>query len=279
MALTRLRGQPVGGSRLRLLGVPEGLEVETYRRQAAAVVGRRIVEVDAPDDWFLKGVDRTLLVPALVGRRVDGVRRIGKLLIVDLDDGARLGLRFGMTGRLLVDGSAAIDRLLYSSGRDDPVWERFRLRFAGGGDLRMRDPRRLGGVELDPDETQLGPDALTLTLPELEAALATSTTAIKARLLDQRRIAGIGNLLADEILWRAGIDPTRPARSLTGDETKSLHEAIATTLPDLMGRGGSHTGDLRAAANLDGLCPLDATPLVRRQVGGRTTWSCPTHQR
>jgi formamidopyrimidine-DNA glycosylase len=259
--------------------VPELLEVETYRRQAAEVVGRTIVRVDAPDAWYLKEVDRGVLEPALLGRVVEAVRRIGKLLVLDLDDRARLGLRFGMTGRLLVDGAASIDRLLYSSGREERVWERFTLHFEDGGDLRIRDPRRLGGVELDPDEDRLGPDALTVTAPELAAALAGSTTPIKARLLDQRRIAGIGNLLADEILWRAGIDPVRPAGSLTGDETEALHGAVAETLRVLMERGGSHTGDLRAAVVEDVRCPLDGTPLVRRRIGGRTSWSCPTHQR
>jgi formamidopyrimidine-DNA glycosylase len=258
--------------------VPELLEVETYRRQADAIVGRRITGVEAPDAWYVKNVDRSVLAPALVGRRVEADRRIGKLLILDLDDGARLGLRFGMTGRLLVDGAASIERLQYASARHEPAWERFTLHFDGGGDLRMRDPRRLGGVELDPDEGRLGPDALTLTVPELEAALGRSTAPIKARLLDQGRVAGIGNLLADEILWAAGIDPARAAGSLTSDEVKALHDAIATTLRLLMDRGGSHTGDLRAAAALDGLCPRDGAALTRRRIGGRTTWSCPRHQ-
>ena len=258
--------------------MPELLEVETYRRQAAVVVGRRIVGVETPDAWYVKNVDRSVLSLALVGRRVDGARRIGKLLILDLDDGARLGLRFGMTGRLLVDGSASIQQLEYSSSRDEPAWERFTLHFDDGGDLRMRDPRRLGGVELDPDESRLGPDALTLTMPELEAALAGSTAPIKARLLDQHRIAGIGNLLADEILFHAALDPARPAKSLTPDELESLHKSILTTLPTLMSRGGSHTGDLRTAATLTALCPTDDTLLLRRRIAGRTTWSCPLHQ-
>ena len=258
--------------------VPEILEVETYRRQAEAVVGRRIVGVDAPDAWYVKNVDGDVLRAALDGRRVEAARRTGKLLVLDLDDGARLGLRFGMTGRLLVDGSASIDRLEYSSVRDEPAWERFVLRFDDGGDLRMRDPRRLGGVELDPDESRLGPDALALTAPVLGAALGRSSAPLKARLLDQSRVAGIGNLLVDEMLWRAGLDPARPAGSLTAAELEALHHHAAATLDDLMTRGGSHTGDLRAAVVADGRCPLDATPLVRRRIGGRTTWSCPTHQ-
>jgi len=258
--------------------VPEMLEVETYRRQAEAVVGRTIVGADVPDAWYVKNVDPAELVAALTGCRIEGARRIGKLLVLDLDDGSRLGLRFGMTGRLLVDGAAAIDRLEYSSARDEPAWERFTLRFEGGGDLRMRDPRRLGGVSLDPDESVLGPDALTLTVGSLAAALGRSTAPLKARLLDQARVAGIGNLLADEILWRAGFDPARHAGSLSQDELATLAEAIATTLAELDDRGGSHTGDLRAGVLADGHCPLDGTELQRRTIGGRTTWSCPKHQ-
>ncbi len=253
--------------------------METYRRQAEAVVGRRIVGVDAPDEWYVKNGVPAELGPALVGQVVVAARRIGKLLVLDLDDGTRLGLRFGMTGRLLVDGAASIEKLEYSSARDEPAWTRFTLHFDDGGDLRMRDPRRLGGVELEPEESRLGPDAATLTVEQLRGALGRSNAPIKARLLDQARVAGIGNLLADDLLWRAGIDPVRPASSLTDDEVATLRDAVVTTFRELGERGGSHMGEMRAAAALDGLCPLDGTPLLRRTVGGRTTWSCPKHQR
>ncbi len=271
--------------------MPELLEVETYRRQAARVVGRTVAAVDAPDAWFVKGSEPGEVVEAVVGRRVAAARRHGKLLVLDLAGGAdggddrgddgftRLGLRFGMTGRLIVDGRASIDRLEYSSARDVAAWDRFTLRFGDGTDLRIRDPRRLGGVSLDPDESRLGVDALTASLDEVTAALGTSTAPLKARLMDQARIAGIGNLLADEILWRAGLDPARAAGGLAGDERARLHEAIGEVLADLMARGGSHTGDVRQAAAIDGLCPRDGTPLTRRRIGGRTTVSCPRHQR
>ena len=255
------------------------LEVEAYRRQADAVVGRTIGSADLPDAWFVKGSDPAEVAAAVAGRRVEAVRRHGKLLVLDLDGGTRLGLRFGMTGRLVVDGAAAIDRLEYSSGRDEPAWDRFALRFTDGTELRLRDPRRLGGVSLDPDEGRLGVDAATLSRADLAAALGASRAPLKARLLDQARIAGIGNLLADEILWRAGLDPARPAGSLSARQLTRLHRTIGEVLADLAARGGSHTGDLRQGAALDGLCPRDGTPLVRRTVGGRTTLSCPRHQR
>src|SRR5690606_29201106 len=175
--------------------------------------------------------------------------------------------------------AAEIDRLEYASPRDDPVWDRFALHFTDGTDLRVRDPRRLGGVSLDPDEDRLGADALRITAEELRAALGASAAPLKARLLDQTRVAGIGNLLADEILWRAGLDPARPAGGLDDGEVAALHRSIREVLPELMARGGSHTGDLREAAALDGLCPRDGAPIERRRIGGRTTLSCPVHQR
>jgi len=189
-----------------------------------------------------------------------------------------LGLRFGMTGRLIVDTGATVDDLIYGSNRDVPAWDRFTLRFEGGGDLRIRDPRRLGGVLLDPDEEALGPDALRLTLRELRAALGNSTAPLKARLMDQHRVAGLGNLLTDEILWRAGLDPIREARSLDDEEVKRLHRQIRSSLERMWARGGSHTGDLQDARVRGGVCPKDGTPLLRRTIGSRTTYSCPLHQ-
>jgi formamidopyrimidine-DNA glycosylase len=259
--------------------VPEVLEVESYRRQAEAAVGRLIIGAVMPDAWYVKGGPPEEIGLAVTGRRIEAARRIGKLLVLDLDDGGRLGLRFGMTGRLLVDGLASIERLEYASAREDPLWERFALLFDDGGDLRIRDPRRLGGVQLDPDEERLGVDAFAVTRADLEVALGHSRAPIKARLLDQSRVAGIGNLLADEILWRAGIDPARPTGGLAPDELDRLHHEMAATLAELTDRGGSHTGDLRAGALLDGLCPRDGAPLQRRRIGGRTTISCPVHQR
>jgi formamidopyrimidine-DNA glycosylase len=260
--------------------VPEILEIEAYRRLAARTVGRRIAAVDTPDAWFLKGVDAATVRAALEGRTVDGVRRVGKLLLLDLHGAPTLGLRFGMTGRLVVDGVAGIDELEYGSVRDEPAWERFRLTFADGGHLAMVDARRLGGVLLDPDEGRLGADALTITTEQLAAELRRpGNAALKARLMDQARIAGLGNLLTDEILWRAGLDPARPARSLDDDAVARLRDTIVTTLQELGTRGGSHTGDLQVARVRGGTCPRDGTPLERRTIAGRTTYSCPVHQR
>lgn len=218
------------------------------------------------------------MAAALTGRRLEGARRIGKLLLVDTD-GPTLGLRFGMTGRLLVDGVPGVEELRYASVRDVPAWDRFVLAFAEGGELRMRDPRRLGGVALDPDEGALGFDAASVRPAQLQAVLAGSAAPLKARLMDQARLAGVGNLMADEVLYRAGLDPARPAGSLDPGEVRRLHRHLRGTVDDLLRRGGSHLGDLIPARGPGGMCPRDGTLLVRRTVGGRTTWSCPRHQR
>ena len=126
--------------------MPELLEAESYRRTAERALDREIVGVDAPDAWYLKrGLTAGVARSALRGRRLVRARRIGKQVLIDTSgEGPVLGLHFGMSGKLLVDGVAAIDKLEYVRGRERPSWDRFALRFADGGDLVMRDPRRLG---------------------------------------------------------------------------------------------------------------------------------------
>lgn len=255
------------------------IEVELYRQCADLAVGHRITRVEAPDSWYLKG--RTTapdLEAALLRTTVVATRRIGKLLLLDTS-GPTVGLRFGMTGRLVLGGRAPIERLEYSSGRLDPSWVRLRLRIARIGDLELVDPRRLGGVELHPDVSHLGPDALSVGLSQLRSLLAGRRAPLKAWLLDQGNLAGIGNLLADEILWRAAIDPIRPAGSLDAREVRRLHTHLHRTVRELTERGGSHTGDLQVARSRGASCPRDGAALQRRTIGGRTSYSCPVHQR
>ncbi|MDQ2726126.1 MAG: formamidopyrimidine-DNA glycosylase [Actinomycetota bacterium] len=270
--------------------MPELPEVESYRRLAEqTALGRPIVEVDAHDPWYLKGgLQADEIVDALVGRRLVGARRRGKLLLVDLDRPldldrtvdrpAVLGLRFGMSGRLVVDGTASIDRLLYSSNQPLARYDRFAVRFVDGGELRMRDPRRLGGVELDPDERRLGPDAATIGVAALRHALSGSAMPLKARLLDQARVAGVGNLIADEVLWRASLSPLRPAGGLSDAEVRRLRRHLVTGIAALIEGGGSHTGALGPHRRPGGRCPRDGADLIRSEVGGRTTWWCRRHQ-
>jgi formamidopyrimidine-DNA glycosylase len=261
--------------------VPELLEVEQARALIAArALGRVIDRVEAPDRWYLKrGLTPRGVRAALPGRALTTARRRGKQLLLDTNQGGPvLGMHLGMSGRVVIDDEAAGDPLVYASNREVTAWHRFTLHFADGGRLALRDPRRLGAVELDPDEDRFGVDALELTLPQLRSVVARSRAPVKAVLMNQARIAGLGNLLADEILWRSGIAPDRVASSLDAAEQVALHRAIRTTLRTLGRRGGSHTGDLMIARVPGGLCPRDGAPLVRRTVAGRTSYWCPVHQ-
>jgi formamidopyrimidine-DNA glycosylase len=263
--------------------VPEILEVELYRQLAEKALGRPITKVWMVDARYGRGgTTPRRLSQALVGQTFTAARRRGKLMLLDTDDGPTLGIRFGMTGGLVVDGAEALDRLLYGPGVFDEKWVRARVTFADGGHLSLHDPRRFGSLELAPDEDRLGPDALTVTLPQLRRALAVapgrSTVApLKARLLDQERLAGVGNLLVDEMLWRADLDPERRT-PLTEVELRALHKALRSTLRQLGRRGGSHMGELMEERHSGGRCPRDGAALRRATVGGRTTYWCPQHQ-
>lgn len=259
--------------------MPEGVEIEMYRLHGEAMVGETIASIVANDDWFLKGdTTEPELVDALVGATVTEARRIGKLMILDLSSGHRLGLRYGMTGRLIVGDDSAIEYLEYSSQRNEPAWDRFQMTFESGLEMRIRDPRRLGGVELDPDESKLGYDVFTITVGQLKERVLVGTMALKARLLDQSRIAGVGNLIADEVLWRTGIDPARSADSLDDNEVRRLQRNLRSVVATFLEDGGSHTGRLQPARIRGGHCPRDGAELLRREIGGRTTYSCPEHQ-
>lgn len=284
--------------------MPEGLEAEIWRSAAAGLVGRTVREV-----WVDERVAPPGLAGELIGGRLDAVERIGKILVLHLSHdhpasdprastahsrvgSRRLGLHFGMTGRLVVDGRAPIEQLTYASRRDDASWDRLRLWTTEGADgagpgdrgdvlaLRLNDPRRLGRLSLDEDLSALGPDVLAIDRAQLGVRLARRRTAVKAALLDQGVVAGLGNLTADEVLWWAGVAPRRPADTLDDDELDALHVALATRLPVMLASGGSTTGvltpDVRAACPP---CGRDGTPLRRSTVGGRTAVWCPEHQR
>lgn len=260
--------------------MPELLEIEYYRRLAERALRRTITSVSAPDAWYLKGgTDPDLLAAVLLDRRLVAARRIGKVLLVETDDAVTVGLRFGMTGVLEVDTDEGVEQLEYASRRRDPAWIRFRVGFDDGGELQVRDARRLGGVEVDPPLASLGVDAMAITPAGLTRVLERSRSPLKARLMDQHRIAGLGNLLTDEILWRARLDPAREAGGLEPRERRRLHRHLRTTLDELLDRGGSHLGDLMVGRARGGRCPRCGAALDRRTIGGRTTYSCPVEQR
>jgi len=260
--------------------MPEILEIEYYRILAQGALMREIDVVEA-DQLASKRLETGIaLADIFSGLRFTEIRRIGKLLIFDTE-GPSFGMRFGMTGGLVLDGTAAIKGLRYGPEDIEQKWIRARVRFQDGGSMELHDPRRLARVLVDPDEDALGPDALHLSLGEFRTALGArgEGPAIKARLLDQSKIAGIGNLLADEMLWRAGVSPLRGCATLSDDEIRRLHRNLKATLTQLLQRGGSHTGDHMIARHPGGSCPKDGQALFRQSVGGRTTYWCPKHQR
>ena len=182
--------------------MPEMLEAEAARVLIAErALGREIGKVHAPDSWFLKrGLTPRAARSILPGLRLTQARRRGKLLLLDTD-GPVLAMHLGMSGRVLIDGTAAGDPLLYAANGDNPAWRRFGLHFTDGGTLFLRDPRRLGAVELDPDEDRLGPDAASVKLAYVRELLGRSRAPVTALLMDQARIAGRGNLLTDAVLF------------------------------------------------------------------------------
>jgi formamidopyrimidine-DNA glycosylase len=259
------------------------LEVELYRQLADTVVGAGIDAVTVVDPHCLAGgLAPAAFERALVGRRCAATHRVGKLLML-VTDGPAVGIRFGMTGGLILDGVPAIEGLRYGPRVVAERWIRLRISFGDRGVLALHDPRRLARVVLEPDLSALGPDALTLTPAGLRSVLRGRDPgrgpSLKARLLDQARVAGIGNLLADEILWRAALSPRRPSGSLSDTELRRLHRNLTRTLGELGARGGSHTGDLMVARRPGGRCPKDGAELAVATVGGRTTYWCPAHQR
>jgi formamidopyrimidine-DNA glycosylase len=255
--------------------VPEGLEAEIWRTAMEVTVGRAIEAA-----WVDERVAAPGFVDAVTDTTIRGVRRAGKMVLVDTD-GPTIGLHFGMTGRVVIDGVAPIARLQYASGRDDPEWDRLRV-FAGAdvAAIRFNDPRRLGHVSLDPDVSALGVDFTSVTAARLGRAIAGRRSAIKTVLLDQTVVAGLGNMCADEVLWWAGIDPHRTADTLDAGELDRLAHAVRGRLPIMLRRGGSHRGTLSPAVRAEcPPCDRDGGPLRRDTIGGRTAVWCARHQR
>ncbi len=260
--------------------VPEILEVESYRRLADRTVGATIVRGWADAYTAKKLTNVGAWARGVKNLTVTGTGRRGKLLLLETN-GVRLGLRFGMTGVLLIDDDAGINGLFYGPHSFRRDWIRGGLEFGDGRKLLMHDPRRLARFEIDPDLSDLGPDALSLTKKQFDGVLAArgDGPAIKARLLDQSAVAGVGNLLGDEILYRAGIDPRTPAGLLDTQQRADLFRAFTQTMRTLQRRGGSHLGDHMEGRYPGAFCPRDGSAMLQATIGGRTTYWCSTHQR
>jgi formamidopyrimidine-DNA glycosylase len=247
--------------------VPELPEAERARQQIERALGREIVAVDDRDTYVCRPHPPGEIAAALTGRRLTRAHRRGKFLWVETDDGPDLGLHLGMAGRIAVDEEEAPRR-----------WDRFALEFADGGRMALRDKRRLGRAVIDPDFSHVGPDAAEVSRDVFRDRVGRGTTALKARLLDQGVIAGVGNLLADETLWRARLSPLRVAGELSAEELDLLRRELRAAVRDAIRNGGVHTGRFMPARERGGVCPRDGTPLERATVGGRTTYWCPSCQ-
>jgi formamidopyrimidine-DNA glycosylase len=249
--------------------LPELPEVERARAFVEEHgLGRRITGVEDGDTYVCRPHGPGEIAGALKGRSLTHACRRGKAMWFPTEgDGPELGLHLGMEGHLVVDEEP------HPRG-----WDRFALSFEDGTRLALRDKRRLGRAVLDPDLSALGPDAALVGRDAFRRRVGRGSAPIKARLLDQSVLAGVGNLLADETLWRAGIDPRRPAADLDVEDLDALRRALRAATRDAVRLGGVHTGRLMPERRRDGRCPTCGTALARSTVGGRTTFWCPRHQ-
>ncbi|GAB3407837.1 Fpg/Nei family DNA glycosylase [Flindersiella endophytica] len=265
--------------------MPELPDVEGFRRVLARNgAGKRIDDVRVLDSGVLEQVGAGRLGRELSGRTLVAPRRHGKWLLAPLRSGRRhqpdeptLVFHFGMTGSLL---SASPEEARHPHDRV--------LLELGGRELRYRDLRKLQGIRLAANDDQvagllrdLGPDANDVPAAEFRERLQAKRSALKAALMDQTVVAGLGNLLADEILWRARLRPTRRSNDLSDPELSKLHRSMRTVLRASIqaGRVPPKRGWLTARRDdSEAICPRCGTKLRRSRVAGRSTVWCPNCQ-
>jgi formamidopyrimidine-DNA glycosylase len=274
--------------------VPELPEVETVRASLEpALVGRRFERVEIRDARLTRPLDPDEVAAELQGEVVEALERRGKYLVFRFRSGRVLLVHLRMTGSFRHGRNG--------TGDDDP-YRRAVISLDNGSDISYRDVRRFGTwVLLEPGDeapylaTRLGEEPLTtsFTGATLAARLHGRRAPVKAALLDQRAAAGMGNIYADEALWRARIHPLRPAGDLGPNEVRRLHRGIndairagiarqGTTLRDYRtpdGASGSMQDELRVYGREGEPCPRCGTAIAKTRAGGRGTWYCPSCQR
>jgi formamidopyrimidine-DNA glycosylase len=248
--------------------MPELPEAERARTTLEAVLRRRIAEVDDQDTYVCRPHSPGQIADALVGHRFVTANRRGKFMWLETNHGPVLALHLGMTGHIVLDPDPA----------QQLRWDRFTIRFQDGGSFALRDKRRLGRAFLDPTLDRVGPDAAEVTRPDFRRLIGAGRAPVKARLLDQRAISGVGNLLADQMLWQARIAPTRRTGTLSEQELDRLRRELRSAVRSAIRKGGVHTGAVIAERQREGVCPRDGHPLDRGRIGGRTTYWCPECQ-
>ncbi len=228
--------------------MPELPETETIARDLdRQVTGATIVQVGVPRPDVLRGVNAVALRRRITGTRIVHCWRRAKLVVLDLSSGDRLVVQPRFTGALLLDTGQLDER--------ERTYATVRLGLADGRTLLYRDIRRLGTVALLPPArferyaAGLGAEPLDPAFGpgELSGLLRASQQAVKKVLMDQRRIAGVGNIYANEALWRAGLDPSRAARSVTPAEARALHAALTAVLRESIAARGTSFRDYRDA--------------------------------
>ncbi len=271
--------------------MPELPEVETIARGLVPRLrGRVVASVELLHRPLLRRAGPRALA-ALRGRRILGVRRRGKMLLIELEGGRTLVFHLKMTGRFLLTPAA--------EPRDNHT--RLVLRFKDGrDDLRFHDVRKFGFllcVEGDPscdcrELAALGPEPLEIGFPDFAALLKRRKARIKALLLDQTALAGIGNIYADEMLFDARIHPRKPAASLSRPAVERLYVSMRKILAEAIADGGSTLQDFRDAEGREGHyqeshmvygragepCPSCGAIVRRIIVAGRSTHFCPRCQ-
>jgi len=262
--------------------MPELPEVETVVRTLAPhLVGRRIAAIRHLRSDIVEPQNADL--PRLLkNRRVTAIQRRGKKILIRLDTDATLCIHLGMTGRLTV------------APVTEPIKPHTHLiaDLSGKSQLRFRDPRRFGGIwwlcNGEADDKNLGPEPLVVRPAQLVARLSKTRRAIKTALLDQRILAGIGNIYADESLFHAGIHPTAPANLLTREQVFRLNRSIKLILRRAINHRGSSLRDYvdadgeaggfqllhRVYARENEPCVRCKTPISRIVLGGRSTHFC-----
>jgi formamidopyrimidine-DNA glycosylase len=229
--------------------VPELPETETIARDLdREITGRRIIEVAvARPDVLREGSPADLAMRA-TGRSLVRAWRRAKLVVLDLDSGDRIVVQPRFTGALLLSRGPLPEQ--------EAPYSTMRFGLDDGRDLHYRDIRRLGTVVLMTPErfgaysSQLGIEPLdpAFTASHLSGILRSSRQAVKKVLMDQRVLVGVGNIYANEACWRAGLDPSRPARAVTTDESASLHAAIVGVLTESIEARGTSFRDYRDAS-------------------------------
>ncbi|MER5184883.1 DNA-formamidopyrimidine glycosylase family protein [Streptomyces sp. NPDC002896] len=258
--------------------MPELPDVEAFREVLASCAqGSRIERVEVRDAGVLHGVSARKLRRELEGRRFTEPERHGKWLLAHTAGGPTVMLHFGMTGQLVC------------CGPDDAPHPHDRVVFAVDHDrrLRYRDQRKLQGVWLADDSgvarilDRQGPDAMAVDRKGFEAALAGRRGRIKSVLTDQSVLAGLGNLLADEILWRARIHPATRAGDLTDAQRARLYTEMRRTLRSAISAGcvpPRRSWLTGRRDDPDAACPRCGEPLRRQRIAGRGTVWCPRCQ-